>query len=202
MSDLNNNEEKITEEKVLDGKGGGKLIYTIKCRECEEVFTKEQSWNQGSCSQLWPSAGFHRELRAELHDHKSKVHKVGANCSKCQAQLYDNSGKQFTWFTNEKHGDVCKNCLDELDRQGELWDNFFRIAHYTYSSSSSDPGMEGGLICGFCCKQMLDRQLHQKENGKWVPKHNCPEWKAKYGKGGNNPQERERESNYRAELLS
>ncbi|MEG7979342.1 MAG: hypothetical protein NY202_05680 [Mollicutes bacterium UO1] len=33
--------EKITEETVLDGKGGGKFIYTIKCKECGEEFTKE-----------------------------------------------------------------------------------------------------------------------------------------------------------------
>src|SRR6185369_469375 len=116
-----NNEEKITEKTVIDKEAGKiRLIYIIKCKECGEEFNDEQSNNLGSTNQFYPSEDYHRKLRATLHDHKSKVHKVGANCSKCQTQLYDNGGKHFSWFTNEKHGNVCKNCLDELDKKGEL----------------------------------------------------------------------------------
>jgi len=89
-------------------------------------------------------------------------------CSKCQTQLYDNSGKSFTWFVNEKHGNVCKNCLEKLDKQGELWDNFFRTACYTYSSSNSDPGYEGGINCNFCYEIIQPCQKHQWENGKLI----------------------------------
>src|SRR5690242_1858594 len=101
------------------------------------------------------------------------VNKNSAKCDKCQVQLCDNSGKHFTWFINEKHGNVCQSCLEELDKQGELWDNFFEIRSYNYCPGNSDPGMESGLICNCCYKTMIDRQVHKKENGKWVLKHNC-----------------------------
>jgi len=82
-------------------------------------------------------------------------------CSKCQTQLPDN------WYTNEKHGNVCKNCLEELDKQGELWDNFFTIMNFGRER------METGKKCFHCLKTMLDRQTHQKDGNKLTVKHNC-----------------------------
>jgi hypothetical protein len=33
--------------------------------------------------------------------------------------------------------------------------------------------MESSHICGYCQETMLERQTHQKENGKEIVKHNC-----------------------------
>src|SRR4051794_6676433 len=96
-------------------------------------------------------------------------------CSKCQTQLYDNSGKNFSWFTNKKHGNICQTCLEELNKKGELWDNFFKSRSYNYVPDSSDPGQEIGSVCNFCLEMMLNQQLHQRdENSKKLTiKHNC-----------------------------
>ena len=100
MSDpRDNNEEKITEKTVIDNKARKiSLVYTIKCKECGEEFTNEQSKDIGMGSQFYPSEDYHRKLRATLQNHKSKVHQIhesGSVCSKCQTQLYDKSGKEF-----------------------------------------------------------------------------------------------------------
>jgi hypothetical protein len=101
--------------------------------------------------------------------------KQNNQCSKCQTKIYDKSGKQFFWFTNEKHGNVCSSCLEELDKKGELWDNFFKNTSYNYVPGATDPGMENGLACNFCREIMLERQLHQhdKNSKKLTLNHNC-----------------------------
>ena len=90
-------------------------------------------------------------------------------------------GKQFTWYRNEKHGNVCKSCLEELDKQGELWDDFFITWNYNPGAVSG----ESGFGCRVCSKSMIKRQLHKEENDRLTLNHNCqPECSRGYTKCG------------------
>lgn len=83
-------------------------------------------------------------------------------CHNCQTNLGNK------WLRNTEKGyNICYSCLEELDRKGELWDNFFMFCW------AGKEGMEGGKLCNFCHKPLQESQKHYWKSKNKTIKHKC-----------------------------
>nr|CAG8453291.1 822_t:CDS:2 [Entrophospora candida] len=103
-------------------------------------------------------------------------------CRECGEEFTDKQSKDFGMGSQfypsaDYHRKLRVKLLDHKSKVHGIGDNFCSKCQtqiYDYSGQNmSDPGMEGGVHCGRCSKQMLDIQSHKTENGKYIIKHNC-----------------------------